>query len=82
MVNNHAWSSGRDAAGVQVDVDPTKPGHLSPAHAGGSQQQPGGVQPVVPNVVKECAELLGASDLHFGAIPLGRSAAAATLRAT
>src|SRR4029453_2666429 len=65
VVDNHARAAGRYASGVQVDVDPTKSGYLPPTHAGGGEQQPGGVQPVGADAVEEGAELLRAPDMHL-----------------
>jgi hypothetical protein len=65
VVDNHARAAGRHASGVQVDVDPTKSGRLSPSHAGGGEQQPGGVQPVGSDMIEEDVELLRAPDMHL-----------------
>jgi hypothetical protein len=66
VVDNHAGPAGRHPAGVQVDIRPAKSGYLAAAHAGGSEQQPGGVQPVAANVVEICTELFWAPDVHLG----------------
>jgi hypothetical protein len=71
VVDDHARPAGRDSAGVQVEVDPAKPGHFSPAHAGGGEQQPGGVQPVISDMVEKDAELLWAPDTHLRRRALG-----------
>ena len=81
VVDNHARAAGDEASGVQVDVDPASPA-TSPTHAGGGEQQPGGVQPVGSDVVEEGAELLRAPDMHLRCHPLGEVGAAATLRVT
>jgi hypothetical protein len=36
---------------VEVDVDPTQPGELASAHAGGGDQQPQRVQAVVTDML-------------------------------
>lgn len=43
-----------------------------PSHAGGGEQQPGGVEPVPAGVVEEDPELLGTPDVHLGSHALGQ----------
>ena len=59
VVDDHAGNGGRDGGVVEVDVNPAEPGELAAAHAGRGDQQPQGVQTVVPDMVEERAQLLG-----------------------
>jgi hypothetical protein len=62
----------RHAAGLQVDVGPAKPGDLTAPHAGGGEQQPGGVEPVLAGVVEEGTELGRTPDTHLRRRGLGQ----------
>jgi hypothetical protein len=72
VVDDHPRPARRDAAGVQVDVDPAQPGDLTAPHARGGQQQPRRVQRVATHLIQEGAELLGTPDAHLRRHPLGQ----------